>query len=473
MSIGWTMILAVVPLGRRPGWGQVLLSYLPIIGLVLVAAVVLAVLKRLAWRWYVTGFSRRAQFVMIGSAVVLVISAIAIPIRYVRGPRAGGQVIAGDRWSTFMCNAERTGLVAGGRGPTAGQKIWTFRDGLSRSPFSASPAVVGSRVYVGSDNRQLYCLNADSGEVVWTFTAACELFASPVVAGGRVYLGEGLHHSSNAKLYCLDAATGGKIWEFATAGHIEFSPTLFDGKLYFGAGPDGIYCVDALGGRRIWHYPSAHVDLSPAVTEEGVFFGCVYGEPAFCRLDGKDGKLIWKRPAPYGVCGSPSTDGARVYFGLGNGNFDMSHANPVGSVYCLSAEDGAVLWSAKADDAVLTTIALWGGSAYFGSRDGRLYCVDAQTGQRRWAYDAKEPVLSSPAVADGRVYFGCNDGLIHCVDASTGGKIWSYDTSQAAFNTEVQVIASPAIANGRLYVGSTNFVFFCLGDASAPTTGPR
>jgi outer membrane protein assembly factor BamB len=71
------------------------------------------------------------------------------------------------------------------------------------------------------------------------------------------------------------------------------------------------------------------------------------------------------------------------------------------------------------------------------------------------------------------VYFGCNDGLIHCVDASTGGKVWSYDTSQAAFNTEVQVIASPAIANGRLYVGSTNFVFFCLGDASAPTTGPR
>lgn len=463
------MMLAVVPLANRPGWWQVLLSYVPIVAAIGAAIVLLWFVNRLAWRWVLTGFSRRAQFMAAGVFLALIITALS-SVRYGGRPRPVISPEGKDQWPTFMANPQRTGCSPNSTGPTDPRKLWTFRDSVSRAPFAASPAAAAGRVFVGSDNQKFYCLHPDTGQVLWTFKAAAELFASPVISAGRVYLGEGLHHTSNAKLYCLSADTGAKLWEFPTGGHIEFSPTLFDGKLYVAAGGDGIYCLDPQTGQKLWQYPGPHVDLSPAATRQGLFFGSVWGEQAFYRIDPQTGQLLWKRPAPAGVCGSPSTDGTRVYFGLGNGTFGLSHANPVGSVCCLSIDEGNILWTFNAKDAVLTTIAVDQGSLYFGSRDGHLYCLDALTGQQKWAYNAQDPVLSSPAITDGRLYFGCNDGQIYCLDSRTGQKLWAYDTTQAAFNTEAQVIASPAVSGGRLYVGSMNFVFFCLGDAPSPTT---
>jgi outer membrane protein assembly factor BamB len=456
--------VGVVPLGRRPGEWQLLLSYLPTLLVLFLCAFVLGMLvKRTPWPRVVGILSWRVRLAIAGIMVLAPLVLWLAASRPSRSqPVSPGQFVG--QWSTFMANPRRSGNTDGSAGPRKGRKLWTFRDALSRAPFAASPAVVDGRVYVGSDNRQLYCLNADTGEVIWTFKAAYELFASPVVAEGRVYVGEGLHHHSDAKVYCLDAGTGGKLWEFKTAGHVEFSATLFDGRVYLGAGGDGVYCLDARTGRKLWQYPTVHVDMSPVVSERGVFFGSAYGSPAFYCVSAGDGQLIWKTPAPYGVSGSPATDGQRIYFGLGNGTFVMSHANPLGSVYCLSSEDGRVLWKREVKDAVLTAVALAGGRAYFGSRDGHVYCVSADTGEEHWAFAAADAVVSSPAVAGGYVYFGGNDGVVYCVDGASGKEVWSYDTSQAAFNSEAAVMASPAVAGGRVYVGSMNFVFFCLGE---------
>jgi outer membrane protein assembly factor BamB len=374
--------------------------------------------------------------------------------------------ISTGAWLTFMGNCHRTGNVEQTAGPKVGGKIWTFRENTFPAPFAASPAVYGDSVYVGSDNGKLYCLDAFTGEVRWEFEAEYEIFASPAVADGRVYVGEGLHYTGDAKLYCLDASTGKLLWDFQTSSHVEFGPTLFDGKVYFGAGEDGVYCCDAQSGQKLWQYKDVHVDMSPAVTAQGVFFGNVYGEPSFYRLNMEDGKLLWKKPAPYGVCGSPSTDGQRVYFGLGNGTFNMSHAQPEGSVWCLSVAEGSEVWRREVRDAVLTTVALSQKLAYFGSRDGRLYCVDAMSGEIHWSFNTDEPVLSSPAVVGGLVYLGSDDGYFYCLDAASGEEVWKYDTSEVSFSADARVISSPAVANNRVYVGSMNYFFFCLGDAT-------
>jgi len=373
--------------------------------------------------------------------------------------------IPDQSWLTFMGNSHRTGSVAGMAGPEVGEQIWTFRDGILGSPFAASPAISGNRVYIGSDDCKLYCLDAYTGNLVWEFEVVYEVFASPAVTAGRVYVGEGLHYTDQAKLYCLDASTGSLLWAFQTGSHIEFGPTILNGRIYFGAGQDGLYCLDAESGREIWQYKGVHVDMSPVVTDRGVFFGNVYGEPRFYRLDPKDGNLVWKKPAPYGVCGSPSTDGQYVYFGLGNGTFDMSHAQPRGLVLCLSVADGDKIWNVEVKDAVLTTIALSRGSAYFGSRDGHVYCVDAASGEVCWSFNTDVPVLSSPAVVGGRVYFGSDNGYFYCLDAASGKELWRYDTSGVSFSAEARIISSPAVMNIRVYVGSVNSFFFCLGSS--------
>jgi outer membrane protein assembly factor BamB len=142
-----------------------------------------------------------------------------------------------------MGSCARTGCAAGARGPARGEKLWAFHDAQDEAPFGGSPALAGGRVYVGSDNRKLYCLDARTGQAVWEFKAACEVFASPVVADGRVFAAEGLHESKASKLYCLDAATGVPEWSFPTASHIEFSPTLLDGRLYVGSMNRLFFCL--------------------------------------------------------------------------------------------------------------------------------------------------------------------------------------------------------------------------------------
>ncbi|MCG3179936.1 MAG: Outer membrane protein assembly factor BamB [Phycisphaerae bacterium] len=453
--------LGVVPVLKRYRWYQVVMSFLPQLLIGLGVAVGLWIAAALI-PWRRIG-RRRAAWAAGGLALLLAAAWATWHFAFRQTPAPPPPVAPSQTWATFMAGPTRTGCIDGLALPARAGKLWSYRDGLNRAGFAGSAAVVGGRVYVGSDNCRLYCLDATDGRVLWQFDAAHELFGAPVVAGGRLFVGEGLHEAADAKLYCLDATTGERLWTFQTNSHVEFGATWHAGRLYFGAGDDGVYCIDPADGKPIWRFPGVHVDMSPAVSDAGVFFGNVYGEATFFRV-GLDGKLVWRQPAPMGVTGSPATDGQRVYFGVGNGDFAMSAADPAGGVVCLAVEDGRTLWrTQQVGDAVLTSVALADRAALFGSRDGRLYCVDADDGRSRWQCETGAPVLSSPAVSGGRVCFGCDDGLVRCLSLADGGELWRFDASAAAFNNDARVIAAPTIAGGRVYVGSMNFFFFCLG----------
>ncbi|MEZ6138065.1 MAG: PQQ-binding-like beta-propeller repeat protein [Pirellulaceae bacterium] len=69
-----------------------------------------------------------------------------------------------------------------------------------------------------------------------------------VISGNRAFFGSTVDH----KLHCLDAQTGQEIWSFYTDGPIRLAPALADGKAYFGSDDGRAYCVDQVDGRLIW-----------------------------------------------------------------------------------------------------------------------------------------------------------------------------------------------------------------------------
>lgn len=71
-----------------------------------------------------------------------------------------------------------------------------------------------------------------------------------VIADGRLYFGT----SSNDKVFCLDAATGEIRWSFYTGGPVRLAPAIRNGKVYFGADDGLVYCLDAVSGERLWTY---------------------------------------------------------------------------------------------------------------------------------------------------------------------------------------------------------------------------
>ena len=69
-------------------------------------------------------------------------------------------------------------------------------------------AAVGEDVFFGSSvDDQVYCLNAKTGEVRWRFFTEGPVRLAPTVVGSRVYVG-----SDDGRLYCLDRRDGSEIW---------------------------------------------------------------------------------------------------------------------------------------------------------------------------------------------------------------------------------------------------------------------
>ena len=378
-------------------------------------------------------------------------------------------------WPGFRGGAARTGHADSVPGPKEASLAWIFeeRDALL-ADFSSSPTVVGDRVYISgakgsvfSSGGTVYCLDANTGERIWQYPSPIQMFSSPTVVDGRVYVGEGFHQDTDCSLHCIDAATGNSIWDFQTKSHVESSAFVSQGKVYFGAGDDGVYCVDAVDGAEIWHYADIHVDASPLVWNGVVYFGTGYGSYRVYAVDAYTGEELWAEAVDSPVWGSPCAHENLVFFGLGNGNFLESAANPTGGVVAFNARTGKQAWDYEVGDAVLTAVAYRDGFVYFGSRDGHLYALNAEAGELRWKSPIGSAVVSSPAVTESAVYVGANNGYLYSININDGQPLWQFDTSLVA-NGE-PIFSSPAIANGRLYVGSKDRYVLCLGEKITPS----
>jgi outer membrane protein assembly factor BamB len=129
------------------------------------------------------------------------------------------------------------------------------------------------------------------------------------VAQGAVYFGS----SANGKVYCLDAATGRVRWTYPTAGPVRLSPTLDAGRVFVGSDDGYAYCLDAQTGSLRWRFRAAPEDkrvlgngrmisLWPlragVLVDAGVAYLAAGVFPAegvfFYALDAESGKVLWK-----------------------------------------------------------------------------------------------------------------------------------------------------------------------------------
>jgi parallel beta-helix repeat protein len=301
-------------------------------------------------------------------------------------------------------------------------------------------AVVDGKVYVGSTNCKVYCLNASTGAYVWSYTTGGNVFSSPAVVDGKVYVG-----SYDHKVYCLDALNGALIWSYTTGGDVWSCPSVAYGKVYVGSADDKVYCLDALTGAVAWSFTTGnYVGSSPAVVDGKIYVGS-YDHKVYC-LDALTGVRIWSYTTGNYVASSPAVVDGKVYVGSADNK-----------TYCLNAATGALIWSYTTGDAVLSSPAVVDGKVYVGSYDHKVYCLNALTGAFIWSYTTGLWVDSSPAVADGKVYVGSADDKVYCLDALTGMFIWSYKTGSCVWS-------SPTVADGMVIIGSDDGKVYAFGN---------
>lgn len=339
-------------------------------------------------------------------------------------------------WPMYRQNVQHTGCSTS-NAPTTNQTLWAFTAG---NALQCSPSVADGKVYVGSFDKNMYCLDAATGALIWNYTTGAMIFSSPAVADGKVYFG-----SYDDKVYCLDAATGGVIWSYTADDQVWSSPAVANGKVYVGSQGGKLYCFRADWGQVEWIFTtSGAVQSSPAVADGKVYVGSNDGK-LYC-VGAASGALVWSYTTGGQLPSAPAVADGRVFVGSTDHN-----------VYCLNALTGAKIWSYTTGDQAHNP-AIYNGKVYVGSSDDNLYCLDAVTGALVWSYTAGGNVgISSPAVADGKVYFGSYDGKMHCLNVDTGVFIWSYQTgSSAMFNS------GPAVANGVVYVACSDRMVYAF-----------
>ena len=99
-------------------------------------------------------------------------------------------------------------LRGGAPAVNSGSLRWSYKTG---GPVGSSPALANGMVYIGSDDGNIYALDANTGSNRWIYQTGDKVFSSPTVTNGVVYIG-----SNDHSVYALNASDGSKRWSYQT-----------------------------------------------------------------------------------------------------------------------------------------------------------------------------------------------------------------------------------------------------------------
>jgi len=135
----------------------------------------------------------------------------------------------------FRYNPQHTGDYSPVAGSETGKLTWSFKTG---NYVGGAPAAVNGVVYIGSDDGNVYALNATTGAKLWNFTTGGYVGSSPAVVNDVVYVGSFDHN-----VYALNATTGTTLWNHTTGSRVYASPAIANGVVYVGSVDHNIYAI--------------------------------------------------------------------------------------------------------------------------------------------------------------------------------------------------------------------------------------
>ena len=148
-----------------------------------------------------------------------------------------------------------------------GTELWSYDVPQGEPRRLSAPSVADGVVYVGSDDHNLYVIDASNGELIWRYETGDSVRASAAVAGGVVYVGSDDHN-----LYAIDASSGELIWRYETGDSVRASAAVADGVVYVGSTDHNVYAINASSGELNWRYETGNNVWGSATVADGVVY---------------------------------------------------------------------------------------------------------------------------------------------------------------------------------------------------------
>ncbi|MFA5972464.1 MAG: PQQ-binding-like beta-propeller repeat protein [Lentimicrobiaceae bacterium] len=304
-------------------------------------------------------------------------------------------------------------------------RAWTDSYPESRS----TPTVEGNRIYTSSGFGDLACVDATSGEIIWSYKASeihkgtygsWGIAESILIDGDKLYFSPG---GPETMTIALNKANGSLIWKSASLndkpGYV--SPILIEyagKKMIVNVSLGHAFAVDASNGEILWKV--AHAKARP----------------------GQD--LIF--------CVTPLFHDGMVYV---TGGYD------IGGMMVKIAEDGKsakVAWTDNVLDVHHGGVVLVNGYIYgsnwLNNSNGNWCCIDWNTGKKMWEehWNCKGSIIS----AEGMLYiYEEKKGNVGLLNANPE-KFDLVSSFQVTQGVSGPFWAHPVIHNGVLYVRHNN-----------------
>jgi outer membrane protein assembly factor BamB len=297
-----------------------------------------------------------------------------------------------------------------------GETVWRFK---IQDPVGSTPFYDPSRktVFFGADNGKYYALHARSGRLLWVTDTGAEIRRSTVLYKNTLYV----INAANTVL-ALDPDSGEVLWQyrrpllegFSSAGHAGLAQ--YNNLLITGFSDGYVVAINALTGTVDWEHDLASeiaalsangevklldADATPAVSGDIVVAASVTG--GLQGLEADSGTVLWTHPDIIGVTGLAASNGM-VY--ASRTNFGLIAVDPA---------NGNLIWSQKFRTGVLQDPVAYNDVLLVADSIFGFYVVSATTGELMQRVDQREGFFARPSVGGDYMLIIGNYGTLYAM----------------------------------------------------------
>jgi len=350
-----------------------------------------------------------------------------------------------------------------------------LQEGGQKAESFNPPVVMDRTIYFGSDDKNFYSFDMESGYMNWIFKTRGKVNSVPFADEQLVYFG-----SNDGRLYAVDRKSGKEKWRFQTYNTVQSLVLKSEDTIIFTSDTGATYFLSADGKEKYRPLPNPVWSHHTFQVYDGVIYWAPQGR-RFGAFRIKDRKWLWlvNTETDYVVWYSfPALADDTLYFG---GNFFNYRSSRL-AYYALDRESGRELWRVD-DDMDLGDLvapnrntmffnhvplldymapAVYRNLVIFTSGDTVVRALRATDGAVVWRKRFDLPVSSAPTIAGDRIYFGIHghEGLgkkarLVCLEAKSGEQLWEVEVEGAPLN-------APVIAGRTVIFGTADSHFYVL-----------
>jgi len=320
---------------------------------------------------------------------------------------------------------------------------------------TSTPYVEDGRVYYVTAECQLRCLDTN-GSPVWELDMCRRLGVFPHEATNSDVLSVGdlvMVSTSNGQneghtrvpsprapsLIAVDKRSGDVVWRAIGAGdqvlHGQWSSPVAANvsgrvQILFGGGDGWLRSYDAASGHELWRFDGNPKDARWLPRPRVFSRGAIIASPVFA-----DGRVFVAMGLSPGHDNGPSL----IYAISPNGQGDVTRSR--------------LLWTSHAVGRVVGTPVTQDGLLYVGDLGGTIYCLDASTGALVWKHETNAAIWGSILLAGNRLYVGNVEGTMTVLRAGRQKHVL------AQMEMDGALYSPPTVVGDTLYLATANRLY--------------